>query len=187
MIVAVDFDGVVGNLVKEWLRRYNQDYDDCIDWVTHDDWNIQNKVKEECGAKIWDYLHVPDLYEYVDPIDNAIEGITAIKARGHRVIYVTATNKYQQGSKFNWLVRNGLLETKYGTYSHDYVEVSDKSLIRADMLIDDHEGNLRNFKGLGVLFTQPYNSHVVQYFRGNWQDILTHFDELETKVEEGYK
>jgi len=49
-----------------------------------------------------------------------------------------------------------------------------KSLIRADIMIDDHPKNLDNFTGETLIFTQPHNVFMkdVKHKRvSSWQEI----------------
>ena len=48
----------------------------------------------------------------------------------------------------------------------------DKSIIRADYMIDDHGNNLRTFQGTGVLFTASHNLHEQDFVRVNdWLEV----------------
>ena len=48
-----------------------------------------------------------------------------------------------------------------------------KSLIRADIMIDDHLKNLDNFDGETIMFTQPHNMLAITRHRrvNSWKDI----------------
>ena len=152
-------DGVVADLHTEWLNRYNHDYSDTLKPGDITMWDISRFVKPECGAKIWSYLHDPTLYDTMAPVDGALAGIKSIRAAGIRVVFVTSANTVQSGQKLFWLARHGFLELLYKSVSPDYVVAHDKSLMRADYMLDDHRGNLDAFKPYGktLLFSQPHN------------------------------
>ncbi len=43
-------------------------------------------------------------------------------------------------------------------------------------MIDDHDKNLRYFKGTPLLFTAPHNINLHGYTRvNNWQEVATYF------------
>ena len=45
-------------------------------------------------------------------------------------------------------------------------------MIRADYIIDDHEKNLINFTGTGLLFDAPHNKHITDFQRVNsWKEV----------------
>lgn len=49
-----------------------------------------------------------------------------------------------------------------------------KWMIKADYIIDDHEKNLINFSGKGLLFDAPHNQHIVDFQRvDSWKHIET--------------
>jgi len=49
----------------------------------------------------------------------------------------------------------------------------DKSLINADIMIDDHPKNLDDFSGETIMFTQPHNMLSETRYRrvGSWEEI----------------
>jgi 5'(3')-deoxyribonucleotidase len=48
----------------------------------------------------------------------------------------------------------------------------DKSIIRADYLIDDRSRHFKHFMGQGILFTSPHNVHETWTPRvNNWQEV----------------
>ncbi len=152
MIIAVDVDGVVLDTMSEVLARYNLD---CHDSLTLDDiraYDVGQFVRPECGRKIYEYFETPEVYQAALPIVNADRGLLALEKSGHRLIFVTTAAPGTEGVK-------RVVLKKYG-YLHDdenYVECRDKSLIRADVLIDDNVMNLIYFRGERIIFDQPWN------------------------------
>jgi 5'(3')-deoxyribonucleotidase len=159
-IVAFDVDGVVADLHTPWLKRYNKEYKDNLQAkdITH--WEMQKFVKSQC-TNICKYLD-PTIYSEVLPIPGALKAVNIARKEGHRVIFVTSVLTIQAGMKFTWLNEHG-----FDVQRHDYVEAKDKSLIKADLLIDDYEGNLETFDGSRALFSQPWNQHINDFYRIN--------------------
>ena len=60
-------------------------------------------------------------------------------------------------AKYNWLGRH----FPFIPPSH-IVFCGDKSILRADFLIDDNPRQLRRFQGQGILFEAPHNIHVTR-------------------------
>jgi 5'(3')-deoxyribonucleotidase len=51
-----------------------------------------------------------------------------------------------------------------------------KSILRADYLIDDLPRNLDRFTGQGLLYTAPHNLTATGYARVNhWREVLEYF------------
>lgn len=178
--IAVDVDGVVAALHAEWVRRYNEAFDDTFTLERWTTWDIASLVKPECGARYFDILRHDDLYDHVEPMLHALEGVEALREAGHRVVFCTATGVHQAGKKLLWLERHGFLDLVHDG-SKDYVEMRDKSLIRADVLIDDYTGNLRGFHGVGVLFYAPWNrDHLPHHFWVlDWHELVANLQEIE--------
>lgn len=169
-IVAIDVDGTIADLLPEWLGRYNASYDDNLTEDKIIRWGIHEFVKPECGDNIYEWLKDPALYDNVQPYPGAIEGIKKIKFAGHRVIYPTVTPIETPGVKYEWLKRYGLIDNM-----RDYIEVTDKSLIAANFLVDDRPENLDFFKGIKILVLRPWNMHRQDdsyYSAPDWQTIV---------------
>lgn len=152
-IIACDVDGVVADLLTNWLRWYNMGYDDHLAPEDITSWETDKFVKPECGKKIFTYLDDPRLYDEVFPYYGALKTINMLKSLGHRIIYPTKSPLASAGRKYYWLKQYGFIED-----DKDYIELNDKSLVRADVLMDDYYKNLDNFVGTKVLFAQPWNT-----------------------------
>jgi 5'-nucleotidase len=163
MIIAMDVDGTVAKTIDRWLALYNLDYGDHLKTEDITSWNIEKFMKPECGTCIFEYL-IPSLYDHVLPEIGAKKFVDFARASGYRVVFVTSVYK-EAGAKYEWLMRNdffaGVEKPKY-----DYVEASDKSLIHADILIDDGLHNISSFPGFGLIFDQPWN-------RESWTNTIT--------------
>lgn len=159
MIVAVDIDEVCAALMPEWIARYNRKYDDTLTPEQITSWDLSLLVKPTCGKHIFSFL-TPDIYDRVQPIPGALQAVESLRYAGHRVIFVTAGNA---DAKRAWLVRHGFLSK--GWKQPDYFACFDKSLIRADVLIDDGPHNLATFPGECILIDQPHNRDCDAPFR----------------------
>lgn len=173
-IVLCDVDGVVADMIPEWLYFYNMDYDDCLTVDNIVGWSVHNFVKNACGKKIYDYLAYENLYDDVQPFPGALEGIKELREAGFRVVFVTSG---VQPAKIKWLQRHGFIEDWMS--SKDVIIAHDKSLVRGDYLIDDGLHNCEAFDGVAILFDQPWNRHSDEFFRvSNW-DFVTEYLLLE--------
>lgn len=151
MIIAFDIDDVLADLVPAWLAKYNADYQDTLKRQDITAWDITQFVKPACGTKIYDYLS-EDLYDNVQPLPGALDAVRLARKCG-KVIFVTSCHPSHMGRKFRWLNNHGFNVTK-----EEYVECSDKSLILADIMIDDNPVNLEGFHGKEkILYDQPWN------------------------------
>lgn len=176
MIIALDIDGVLARLGEVWIQRYNKDYNDNVSWDDITEWATHKFVKPKCGTKIYDYLKDSKLYDEVQPYEDAYEVVTKLREDGNRVIFPTTTPIESAGAKYYWLQRNNLMPN-----DRDYIEVKDKTLVRADFLLDDNYNNYKTFPGIGVLRLQPWNEKLaneVDRVVLNLTDFYTHFNNL---------
>lgn len=178
MIILLDVDGVVADLNNPWLARYNKDYNDDLTLEDITAWNIAQYTKPECGLKMYDYLEDPTLYDDVKPIEGAIEGVRALRDMGHEVAFVTSCSGPEMcKAKTAWIIdHDGLTPADEDPMDYIYL-VKRKHRIEGDLLLDDYERNLENFKGWQVLFDQPWNRHVSDIKRvTGWSQFLTAID-----------
>lgn len=164
--IAVDVDGVCADLHAEWLKRYNAEFADTLTVERIHQWDMIPAVKPECGKQIYKYLNQPDLYANVPVIAGAHDGVNDLRDRGWRVVFVTSCTKGMADQKWEWLERHGFLAVTKG-HSPDLIIAHDKSLIRADALLDDYDGNLHGWMRRGILLDAPYNRAAI----GPWTRI----------------
>lgn len=156
LIVGVDVDEVCADLLGATLARYNADYTDSL---TVDDivgWDLSQQTK--AGKDIYTYFAQGDLYDRVLPVWGAITTVNAIRAAGHRVVFVTSAHEDTMGPKFRWLRKWGFLSHATDLLARaDYFPARDKTLIAADVLFDDHAGNVDAFPRSAFLVDHPHN------------------------------
>lgn len=173
MIIALDCDSVIIDLMTPWLNAYNKDFNDNLTINKITDWNLDQFVRPECGKYIYNYLKDRSLYDNAQPIIGALKGIQRIREMNHRIVYATTSTPEQSGRKYLWLFEHGLI-----TSMNDYIEITDKNLIDADLLLDDRYENAKSFyksnsQLRGFLFTQPWNKKYNYALRiDDWETFV---------------
>lgn len=161
MNIIMDIDGVIADLVGAIIKLMNDD-GVAISKSSITDWEVDQFLPE--GAPSFStYFGRPDIYRFVQRIDGAVDTVGIARELGHRVIFVTSAYKGTEGTKFNWLLNSGFSPSK-----DDYIECSDKSLIRGDIIIDDRPETIKNFPGAAIVFSQPWNAHI-DFGPGVWR------------------
>ncbi len=170
LIIAVDVDDTVADLLTPWLRRYNERFPDEAVYKTPEDvgsWNLVDAMPEHHRDPFWAMLD-PSIYnrDEVQPIPGALEAVQRLRTMG-RVVFVTSCVGFTASvnAKFHWLVRHGFLpDAKRHGGQQDFVPMIDKSLIKANFLIDDGPHNIQRFQGglredgrAGILIEHPHN------------------------------
>lgn len=179
MRIAVDVDDVVADLMSEWLRRYNNDWNDTLRVEDVHTWDLTKVVKPECGEQIYEYLQDTDLYEKVFPIPNAAVSVEKLRYAGHDIVFATSNVYGMSDQKLRWLFKYGFISK----LSFDEVVVMvDKTMLRANVIIDDKPSLIARWAqqrlGEGILFEQPWNKYEFRYSMSrvhrvdNWPEIV---------------
>lgn len=170
MRIAVDIDDVIIDLAPVWLGEYNRLSGESLTPGVMTQWNWTPLVKD--AELLYSLLDTP-IWQHAMPVRGAGMAIYRLLRAGHDIVYVTA--QYNK-SKVDWMIRHG-----YITEEKDrrFVVASDKSLISADMLIDDKPENVIRYPKGGIIFARPWNDIglwpvTVERIDG-WPRILDHF------------
>jgi 5'-nucleotidase len=170
--ICVDMDEVMADTLAEHLRRYNQEFDEAVtveDLAGKGLWEIAPLDRQQ---RLRAFLDAEDFFEDLALMPGAQEVLKDLCTRFEVFIATQAmTVPNSMGSKYRWLQR-------YFSFippTH-YVFCGNKSILRADYLIDDLPRNLQRFEGTGVLYTAPHNLMATGYACVNdWQDVAEYF------------
>ena len=159
MQILVDLDGIVVDLLDNWLRLYNEEWNDSLTHSDITDWYLHKSVVPACGADVYKYLDLPGTFLHSKPIPGAIESLGRLKELGHDITIVSspATASHTYSQKIEWC-------TKHLPFlkSADVILAKKKHLIYGDLLIDDFAENLTAYKkswpnGMTATIAYPYN------------------------------
>jgi 5'-nucleotidase len=170
--ICVDMDEVMADTLGEHLRRYNQHFEE---EVTAEDlagkglWEI---TPAERQAQLRAFLDAEDFFEDLDVMADAQTALKELAARFEIFIATQAmVVPNSLGPKYRWLQRH----FPFIPATH-YVFCGDKSILRADYLVDDQPRNLERFEGQGLLYSAPHNLMVTGFVRvNNWLDVGEYF------------
>lgn len=170
--ICVDMDEVMADTLGEHLRRYNQAFDEAL------------RREDLLGKGIWEgtpldrqqelraFLDAEDFFEDLPLMPGAQPVLCELAERFEIFIASQAmVVPNSLGPKYRWLQRH----FSFIPPSH-YVFCGDKSILKADYLIDDLPRNILRFEGQGLLFSAPHNIAAVGFARvSNWQDVAEYF------------
>ena len=170
--ICVDMDEVMADTLSEHLRRYNQQFEED---VTVDDlagkglWEITPLDRQQ---QLRAFLDAEDFFEDLPLIDGAQEVLRDLSTRFEIFIATQAmTVPNSLGPKYRWLQRH----FTFIPPTH-YVFCGNKSILRADYLIDDLPRNLQRFEGQGLLYTAPHNLAATGFTRvKDWHEVAQYF------------
>jgi 5'-nucleotidase len=161
LTILCDMDGIVTDLLKKWLDRYNTDHGDDLA-VVDIKGQIHEHVKPEVGTKIYDYIKEPGFFDDLEPIPGAIKTLTALVMEGHNVFLATAhaDNPQCASAKIRWA------QEHLGFSRKQVILIHAKHLLRGDVFIDDTSKKIKAYKEAWpdssvLTIAYPYNENVV--------------------------
>jgi len=175
-IIAVDMDEVIADALGEHLLRYNRDFAESLTrHDLHGRW-IWDAVPANRQQALIDYMLSEDFFAVLAVMPEAPRVLARLQSR-YDIFIASAAMEVPSSfnAKFQWLARH----FPFIPSSH-IVFCGDKSILRADFLIDDNPRQLRLFQSTtdpnnpreGILFSSPANANVTGFRRvNNWLDV----------------
>ena len=179
-IIAVDMDEVIADALSEHLLRYNRDFpNDFPRPITtadlHGRW-IWDFVPPERQDALVQYMLSEDFFSVLPVMPESQRVLERLQTR-YDIYIATAAMEVPSSfnAKFQWLAQH----FPFIPSSH-IVFCGNKSILRADYLIDDNPRQLERFAQTregdspreGILFTSPANANVIGFRRvNNWLDV----------------
>ena len=166
--ICVDMDEVMADAIAEHLLRYNREFQQNL---TKEDlrgkrfWQI---IPEEHHQPLDDLMRAADFFEDLPVMPDAPRVLAALQQR-YEIFIASAAMEVPSSfnAKYTWLERH----FPFIPHTH-IVFCGDKSILRADYLIDDNPRQLERFIGTGILYDAPHNVAVTGYTRvHNWLEI----------------
>jgi 5'(3')-deoxyribonucleotidase len=165
-------DEVMADTLAEHLRRYNQTFEEEITTQDLAGKGLWEVAPLDRRAELRAFLDAEDFFEDLALIAGAQEVLTDLSERYEIFIATQAmTVPNSLGPKYRWLQ----LHFPFIPPTH-YVFCGNKSILRADYLIDDLPRNLERFEGQGILYSAPHNLTATGFVRvDNWQEVAAYF------------
>ena len=170
--ICVDMDDTMADTVGEHLARYNAEYGLGVTKADLKGKWLWDHVQEEHRPSLLEYMRSDDFFEELGVMPDAARVLERLQEH-YEIFIATAAMEFPNSfaSKFRWLQKN----FPFISY-RNYVYCGDKSILRADYLIDDMPRYLQTFQGQGVLFSSPHNALVTGYPRvENWVEVGEYF------------
>jgi 5'(3')-deoxyribonucleotidase len=174
--IALDMDEVIVNIYDRFISLYVEQYN----VVPNPEDYLGRKFYNVKGAENFrNYLFEPGFFLDLPIFEGAAEVVEWLNTHFDLFI-VTAAQEFPHSliDKYHWLQKHlPFISWK------QFVFCGDKSIIRADYMIDDHVHNLKTFDGLGLLFSASHNINENGYIRlNNWNEVKLFFEkELENE------
>ncbi len=184
LIVACDMDDVTFNLVDSWLDRHDKKFNCKTNKEDIKSFEIHKYVK--AGLEIYNMLeHEKGMYLNLPLNPKAKETIEKILKIGHfDVCFASASPKTAYFEKHMSIKQN------FPDFNTDnIIFTKNKALVNAHFLIDDGMHNIKAFRGIKILYSQPWNANAEELYNkegleidflrvDDWVDIEILFDKI---------
>ena len=175
MRILVDMDDVIADATQRFLDWYERDYG--IHYTKEDlrGTKLHLIVPEEHRQVVRRYPHHEDFFKDLPVIKDSIEVVEQLYKRFEVYIASAAMEfPYSLAPKNKWLDEHfPFINWKRRIFC------GDKSVLKADVLIDDHDFNLSVFTGRPIVFSAPHNLLYTEYERmENRLEAKKFFDDL---------
>jgi 5'-nucleotidase len=172
MRIALDMDDVLADTHGKLADIILKEFDTSLTRQDLDNAPLRSVLHPKQYQKVTEILNRPGFFRDVPVMKDAVEVVGEL-AGYYEIFVASAAMEFRNSliDKFDWL-------DEYFPFLHwkNRVLCGDKSILKADYLIDDHVFNLEGFSGKGILFNAPVNLHETGYVRVmNWQEIREMF------------
>ena len=173
LTVCIDMDDTIEYLLPAWLRWLNSKYNLNVKVEDITEWDITRFFPSLTLNEICEPLNIPEFWDTVTPMSDAIEYIPKLIKDGHEVFICTSTNYKIAPEKFD----RCLFKHFPFIDKHNVIITYNKQMIDCDILVDDAIHNLVGGKYLGLLMYMPHNKKVIiEDYRNiyrvhNWKEI----------------
>ncbi len=158
----------MADAVAENLRRYNLEFGEKLSLAEMEGKAIWEAIQPSRHEAIERFLQSEDFFAVLDVMPDAQRVVRALQSR-YEVFIATAAMEVPTSftAKYEWLGRHFPFISPA-----NIVFCGDKSILRADYLIDDNPRQLRRFLGQGVLFHSHHNVACEEFPRvKNWLEV----------------
>lgn len=185
MTIFVDMDDVLEDLLGAWVSYLNKKYGTSVNVNDIKEWDMKKYFPKLPREDVFEPLLRREFWDTTQPKDGAQIYLKKIIDDGHEVYIATATHYATIQDKMERVL------FKYFPYLtwKNIIIISNKQLLRGDVLIDDAVHNLIGGSYRKLLFTAPhnlsYNAEDNGMTRvGNWEDVYRVICDLSRKETE---
>lgn len=179
LTILVDMDDTIELLMDAWLKWLNSKFHRNVQLADVTNWDVSLAFPGLTHEQVYDILLEDDFWDTVQPMPGAPEALKSFQDQGH-TIYIVTVNPYQT-------VRAKMEKVLFRYFPFlDWQHViitSNKTMLKADVLIDDGVHNLENGDYAKILVDGPYNHDYNAESAGmkrvyNWGEIVAEVNRI---------
>lgn len=188
MTIMVDIDGVLNDITQKALALYNSRSGKNLQMSDITTYTLSECLSKEDADGICALFKEKDFWDSLNPMPGSQMALQKLMKRGHVVYMATATDPVNFEWKCDWA-------RKFFSFvpTDNIIRIMDKSLLRTDIMIDDHLDNLIGNICDRIVLDYPYNRSQGKDFAyginraHNWKEIVNIINDIERKNKEWEK
>lgn len=156
LTICIDMDDTIEYLLPAWLEWIANQHHFKVKPEAIKSWDITEYFPHLTVDQICYPLSIPEFWDTVKPMKDAIEIIPRLINKGHKVYICTSTNYKNAKEKFDRCL------FKYFPFidKHNIITCYRKQMVKCDILIDDAIHNLVEGDYIGILITSFCNTDI---------------------------
>ena len=188
MIIICDIDNLINNLAEKTIEVYNSCTNKDIQFSDITSYNFYDCLPKEDADGIVSLFKKKSLWDSLKPLEGSQGGLKKLIKKGHRVYLATATDPVNFEWKIDWL------KQYFPFISEDNViRIMDKSLLKADVIVDDCLDNLIGNFAERVVLDYPWNQNELKDYAYSirraytFNDIVNIINDIEKEMKKWEK
>ncbi|HLO43501.1 MAG TPA: hypothetical protein VK175_04145 [Leadbetterella sp.] len=169
--IIIDMDDVLADASARILEIFNELNNTNISKDFFDNRDFYEFINSN-GHKTYRHrLFDPGFFGGLEVMPDAQEVVKELAAK-HNVYVVSAATEFPNSlkEKYDWMAEHFPFISW-----RNFMLCGDKSIVKGDIMIDDHEKNLKSFDGEKLLFDAMHNKLLTGYHRvHDWQEVHRH-------------
>ncbi|AFD08907.1 5' nucleotidase, NT5C type [Solitalea canadensis] len=166
--LAIDMDEVMADTWAKFIHRFKEREGFEITTEMLIGKELSQALPHELTPKVKEWINEKGFFRDLPVMKDAQEVVKELSKK-YEVFVASAASEFRNSyeDKYDWLEEH----FPFIDWRH-IVFCGDKSIIGADIMIDDRIRNFAQFKGRPILFSSPHNHFVTDYERVNtWEEV----------------
>lgn len=179
MIVMVDVDNIINDLTKKTITLYNSSNGKNIKFADIVAYSFFKCLPESDARLICDLFQNKELWDSLEPIDGSQNALKELVQSGIEVYFATATDPVNFEWKCKWIAQHFPFIPV-----DNVIRIKNKSLLKADVIIDDCLDNLTSSNAEKICLNYPWNQDEMVgnvHRADSWDEISNIIKNLERK------
>ena len=188
MIICFDIDNTINDLTEKTITLYNARTNKNIQMSDITTYNFYDCLSKEDADGIVALFKEKELWDSLKPLPYSQEALKKLIKQGHRIFLATATDPVNFEWKCEWLSR-------YFSFipTDNIIRIMDKSLLKIDVMVDDHLSNLTSNICERVCLDYDWNRSTSKDYAFDirraysWHDIVNIINDIERRMKQWEK